>query len=524
MKHMKKIASFLLAAIMVLAMVVPAFAATVNVTDDTGLNHTNYKAYQVFTGTQATGSTVLGDIQWGTGVDKTGFVTDLKANATIGTEFEEIEVSNPDAAKVAEVIAKYANDSTQAQIVAKLAWKNKTSGTSLAIGANNLDTGYYLIVDGADVSGKDDVSNAALLQLTTTMTINKKTDKPTLTKEIKHNESSQWGVVGDNQIGDTVEFRITTTVPNVTYYDTYSYTIHDTLSSGLTLNESSIKVYTDASLTTELDSTLYTVETSGITSGESFKVIITIKDSTGVKVNAPTLYTGYTATLNKDAKIYNTGKEDNIAYLEYDNNPNGNGTGKTPEKKVYDWTFKMGINKVDNEGAALTGAKFVLTKKSITAPTYDADTDNLSSATDLIALIKDGSDYRVATPAEITAGTGVVYIIDAGNPTIKGLDDSIPYYLYEVKAPDGYNLLSDPVTFKITADYNEDGSALKSDMPTVVVGTGTSSTTLSTNIVNKQGSTLPTTGGIGTTIFYVLGSILVLGAVILLVTRRRMSR
>ena len=166
----------------------------------------------------------------------------------------------------------------------------------------------------------------------------------------------------------------------------------------------------------------------------------------------------------------------------------------------------------------------MLTKESITAPTYIADTDSLSSATDLIALIKDGSDYRVATPAEITDGTGVVYIIDAGNATIKGLDDSIPYYLYEVKAPAGYNLLSDPVTFKITAGYNEDGSALEPDMPTVVVGTGTPSTTLSTNIVNKQGNTLPTTGGIGTTIFYVLGSILVLGAVILLVTRRRMSR
>ena len=139
-------------------------------------------------------------------------------------------------------------------------------------------------------------------------------------------------------------------------------------------------------------------------------------------------------------------------------------------------------------------------------------------------MIKDGTDYRVATPKEITAGTEVVYIIDAGNPIIKGLDDSLTYYLYEVKAPAGYNLLSDPVTFKITADYNADGSELQSGMPTVVVGTGTASTTLSTNIVNKQGNTLPTTGGIGTTIFYVLGSILVLGAVILLATRRRMSR
>ena len=524
MKHMKKIASFVLAAIMVLAMVVPTFAATVTVTDNTDLNHTNYKAYQVFTGTQATGNTVLGDIQWGTGVKITDFVTDLKANAIIGAEFKEIDASNPDAAKVAEVIAKYANDSTEAQIVAKLAWKNKVSGTALTIGTNELATGYYLIVDEADVSGKDDVANAALLQLTTTMTINKKTDKPTLTKEIKHNESGQWGAVGDNQIGDTVEFRITTTVPSVTYYDTYSYTIHDTLSNGLTLNASSIKVYTDATLTTELDSMLYTVKTSGITSGESFNVVITIKDSTGVKVTANTLYTGYTATLNKDAKIYDTGKEDNTAYLEYDNNPNGTGTGKTPEKKVYDWTFKMGINKVDDKGTALTGAKFVLAKQPITAPTYNADTDSLSSTAGLIALIKDGTDYRVATPKEITAGTEVVYIIDAGKPIIKGLDDSLTYYLYEVKAPAGYNLLSDPVTFKITADYNADGSELQSGMPTVVVGTGTASTTLSTNIVNKQGNTLPTTGGIGTTIFYVLGSILVLGAVILLATRRRMSR
>ena len=117
--------------------------------------------------------------------------------------------------------------------------------------------------------------------------------------------------------------------------------------------------------------------------------------------------------------------------------------------------------------------------------------------------------------------TNVVYVVDAGNPVIQGLDD-IDYYLYETKAPAGHNLLSEPVHFKISADYNEDGSNYTS--VTVTVGEEAASNALSASIVNRSGATLPETGGIGTTIFYVLGGLLVVGAGVVLITRKRMGK
>ena len=145
-----------------------------------------------------------------------------------------------------------------------------------------------------------------------------------------------------------------------------------------------------------------------------------------------------------------------------------------------------------------------------------------ANTTDLIPLVKvsDGV-YRVATSED--AAETFVYAFEAGTAVVKGLDDSIQYYLYETKAPDGYNLLKNPVSFKINADYNESGSALKEGYPTVIVNDGNPSTTLSTDIKNNSGSELPETGGIGTTIFYIVGGILLAAAGILLITKKRMS-
>ena len=139
--------------------------------------------------------------------------------------------------------------------------------------------------------------------------------------------------------------------------------------------------------------------------------------------------------------------------------------------------------------------------------------------TGLIGMVKvaDGV-YRVAMDGD----TGVVYVIEAGDPVIKGLDDTIDYYLYETKAPSGYNLLSEPVQFKISASYVADGSDYTS--VTVMVGTAVASDALSTNIVNKTGSTLPETGGVGTTVFYLLGGLLAVGAGVVLVTKKRMNK
>lgn len=348
-----------------------------------------------------------------------------------------------------------------------------------------------------------------------------KGDKPTLNKQIKHNENGEWGVVGDNQIGDTVEFRTITKVPNTSGYTKYDYIIHDTMSAGLTSNvKTSADITIKVNDATVLPAEYYTVTANGNSFSVQVDILKAIQD--GKLAHDNELYTYYTGVVNADTKVYDEGKQDNVAYLEYSNNPNvDTDKGKTPEKKVYDWTFKMGINKVNENGGQLTGAKFALSKNgTLKVADMNCDAEGIPAATtELIGMVKlsDGV-YRVATDGD----ANVVYVVDAGNPVIKGLDDAVDYYLYETKAPAGYNLLSEPVHFKISAAYNEDGSNY-TDV-TVTVGAAAASDTLSANVVNKSGSTLPETGGIGTTIFYVVGSLLVVGAGVVLITRKRMGK
>ncbi|HBK02847.1 MAG TPA: hypothetical protein DDY87_00235, partial [Clostridiales bacterium] len=263
----------------------------------------------------------------------------------------------------------------------------------------------------------------------------------------------------------------------------------------------------------------YTVEANGNSFTVTVKILGAVKE--GKVTKGDKLYAYYTGVLNANAKVYDEGNQDNTAHLEYSNNPNDEDTGKTTDKKVYDWTFKMGVNKVDKNEKPLIGAKFVLSKSG-TLKVADLKCDETGTPTVTTGLtglvkVKDG-EYRVA----LTSDTDIVYAIDAGQPVIKGLDDSVNYYLYETKAPAGYNLLSEPVSFRIAAGYSEDGNTLKEGYPIVTVGTGEPSTSLSADVVNQSGAELPSTGGIGTTLFYVLGGVLVLAAVVLLVTKKRM--
>lgn len=505
---MKRIFTLMLALMMVLALSVTAFAAgpyTITI-NNSAADHT-YEAYQIFAGDleTANGKTVLTNITWGSGVTAQGQVAlgDAAAKA-------ESLTTEEDTRAFARAVAPYLTNPAES-----------TAGNGTYTIAN-LDSGYYL-VKGKDntLTNADDFYTAYLMKVVGNMTAAPKGDKPTLNKQIKHNESGEWGVVGDNQIGDTVEFRTITKVPNTAGYTKYDYIIHDTMSAELTSNvTSSADVTIKVNDTTVLTTEYYIVTATGNSFSATVDILQAIADG---KMNAnDQLYTYYTGVLNTDAKVYDEGKQDNVAYLEYSNNPHvDTEKGKTPEKKVYDWTFKMGINKVNENGGQLTGAKFALSKNgTLKVADMNCNDEGIPAVTTgLIAMVKisDG-EYRVAVDGD----TNVVYVVDAGNPVIKGLDDAVDYYLYETKAPAGYNLLSEPVHFKISAAYNEDGSNY-TDV-TVTVGAAAASNTLSANVVNKSGSTLPETGGIGTTIFYVLGSLLVVGAGVVLITRKRMGK
>ena len=510
MKAMKKMLSVLMAVAMVMVMAVPAMAAegtgyTITIQNATA-GHT-YEAYQIFTG-DLSGDT-LSNIQWGTGVSADG-------QTYFGDATDKAEsVKTAELAQAfAKEVAAYLQNPTESGA------HDDTAGTYTI---SNLAPGYYLVKDKDRSLTGDDAYTAYIMEVVKDVNVTPKSDRPSLDKQIKHNESDAWGVVGDNQIGDTVEFRTITTVPNVSNYTKYDYIIHDTMSDGLTSNVKSVDDVTiKVSDTIELDSGYYTVDATGNTFAVTVNILQAIAD--GKMKAGDELYTYYTGVLNESAKVYDEGSQSNTAYLEYSNNPNNSeDKGKTPEKTVYDWTFKMGINKIDGATQQdITGAKFVLAKApDLTiavdengAPTSSADTTNL------IKLVKvDNATYRVATSADAAAKT--TYVIDAGNVTIKGLDDATDYYLYETKAPAGYNSLTEPVKFNISATYVADGSAYES--VNVKVGESEPSSDLSTNIANNAGSTLPSTGGRGTRLFYIIGGVIVVAAAVLLVAKKRMK-
>lgn len=501
MKYMKKLITLLAVLTLALAMAVPAFAETttptkytITINNGTG----NYAAYQIFKGDLH--EKTLSNIEWGDNVTdegRTKFGNAADKAKTITTE--------ADAKAFAVEVAKYLTDPAAG-----------TGTDSITVSG----PGYYLIKNTS--VGEGEVFTDYILRVVGDVTVNPKSGKPTLDKQIRHNETGLWGVVGDNQIGDTVEFRTLTTVPIVSGYTQYTYVIHDEMSAGLTSNvRSNEDVTIKVNDETVLDKNYYTVTVDEVNTNKftvTVDVLNAIKD--GKMVEGNTLYTYYTGILNEKAKVYNDGKQDNKAYLEYSNNPHDHATtNSTPVKVVYDWTFKMGVKKVDGaDGTPLTDAKFVLSKEKNCDLGAIGDDGQPHNTENLISLIKNSDGSYTVAPAGYNGS--VVNVITAGDITINGLDDATVYYLYETKAPAGYNRLTAAVRFEITATYSDAGDNCTSVTATVNNDVQSS---VSVNVRNNKGSTLPSTGGIGTTLFYVIGGVLMAVAAVLLVTKKRMN-
>ena len=487
---------------LVLAMAVPAFADEVKYKITIKNSVGTYEAYQIFKGDLA--GNVLSNIEWGTGVTAEG-------KAAFGTM------------TAAEVARTLEDDETAA---AAKAFATKISGylgTAAGEGTTEitgLSAGYYLIKNKSVNEGE--AYTDFILEVVKDVEITPKGQKPTLDKQIRHNESGAWGDVGDNQIGDTVEFRTITTVPNTTGYTKYDYTIYDEMSTGLTSNVTAasgvtIKINDEV----ELESSYYTVTVDPVDANKFSVKVDILKAITDGKIEAGnSLYTYYTGVLNKDAKVYDEGNQKNTAYLQYSNNPHDDTSkSETPKVTVYDWTFKMNVQKIDgaDKEKELKDAKFVLSKSG-TVDLGTIDENGTPAETgNLIKLVYDSANtYRVATASD----ANTTYVMTAGNITIKGLDDAVDYYLYETKAPAGYNRLTEPVKFRINATYTSADS--RPDVLTKV-GDEAAVTGLKVSVENNAGTTLPSTGGMGTTVFYVVGGGLMAVAVVLLVTKKRME-
>ena len=506
MKYMKKFMALLAALTLALTMAVPAFAETTTPKTYTiTINHGTgtYAAYQIFKGDLH--EKTLSNIEWGDNVTADG----QKALGKAADRAKEL-TGETEAKAFAVEVANYLTGTAGTVTV-------DGSGTGTITG---LAAGYYLIKN-TEV-GQGEVFTDYILQVVKDVEVNPKSGKPTLDKQIRHNDNGEWGVVGDNQIGDTVEFRTITTVPNVSGYTQYTYVIHDEMSAGLTSNvRSNEDVTIKVNDETVLDKNYYTVTVDPENANKFTVTVDVLKAITdGKMVEGNTLYTYYTGILNENAKVYNDGKQENKAYLEYSNNPHDHATtNSTPVKVVYDWTFKMGVKKVDGaDGTPLTDAKFVLSKEKNCDLGAIGDDGQPRNTENLIKLIKNSDDSYTVAPAGYTGP--VVNVMTAGDITINGLDDATVYYLYETKAPAGYNRLTAAVRFEITATYKDAGANYDSVTATV---NNDPQPSVSVNVKNNKGSTLPSTGGIGTTIFYVIGGGLMAVAAVLLVTKKRMN-
>lgn len=517
MKHMKKLVTLLLALIMALALVVPAAAATVK--NDT--THT-YDAYQIFTGTQNSDSSALGDVKWGTGIDGTNFMAALKADTRFVVNSTNIFAACTDAAAVAAVLAENNTDAV-AKAFANVAAQHLTSTVAASIAADakdvDLPVGYYLLVDTSEPA-VGDARNSALLQVTNKgdITIEKKYDVPTVDKSVQDNTSDAWEEAADWCIGSDVPFQLVGTLPsNYDDYEAYKYVFHDTLGDTLMYNNN-VKVFVvNKDKRTEI-TVDFTANISGtVSTGGGGKLTVTCADLKQVAnvTSESTIVVEYTAKLLDTAVIGQPGNPNKV-YLEYANDPNFSGagtppTGNTPTDEVLVFTYELDITKVDgaNQEKLLANAEFQLKNAENKWVIVDAN----NKVTGWADEQKDGS--TLTTDAK---GLAKIIGLDAGT-----------YKLYETKAPGGYNQLKDPITIVISAelDKSENNPALTA--LTIKVDSGEAQNgnvttgTVSTTVKNNSGATLPETGGIGTTLFYVIGGVLVVGAAVLLVTRKRMD-
>lgn len=541
MRKVKKLLGLLLAAVMVLAMGVPTFAASGSYTltiSGASDGHT-YEAYQIFAGDLSENEQTLSNVKWGDGVNGEALLAALKGTEEEPTAYQTCMT----AADVAKVLESYENNSSEMKAFADIAGQHLTKTTSGTASAYNEDSksytisglaaGYYLVKDKDDSVPGTDAYTDFILKVVQNTTVTPKSDVPTVEKKVqeddKYNQDGGYGNgyndVADWNIGDAVPFKLIGTLPtNFADYDIYQYIFHDTLSDGLDLNEGSIKVYyaSDKAGTdkTEIPLGKYEVEAPG-TDQCSFEVAFADLTSVeGVTANKY-IIVEYTATLNKDAEIGLPGNPNKV-YLEFSNNPNSGGegdTGKTPEDKVIVFTYELDVTKVDGADAdtKLEDAEFKL---------YDENGKYVT--------VDDAG--KVTGWADTEEGGSTLKSDENGLFKVSGLDDGT-YWLKETKAPDGYNLITDPIKIEIKATTvnDQDWTAMEgpADALTaleikVTVGSTTTSGTgdtesgiVATDIKNNKGATLPETGGMGTTIFYVLGAILVLGAGGLLIARRR---
>ena len=518
-KTIKKLLAALLAVAMVCAMAIPAFAFEPWETKEDLYDHHSYIAFQIFKGViSSKDNPKLSDVTWGSHITHPdNFLEELKGAPIIGAQFQSIDATNATDAttvqKVLAVISKWDdsddNSIAFARFVCRYLYSSGDTKSNIVGGNSSItipEAGYYLIVDNIDFSNGDyyHAYNSFLLvnvpqavQTSFNVTINHKVVKPTVEKKVYDNQDGTNNEAGftssaDHAINEKFQFQLIAKLPAgrdegraYDYYDKYTVCFNDTLSEGITYDGLDSVVIESNGTPYDItkDSSKYDIDISNLKSQNSFVVKIhDVKNCVANLNDGATITVTYTAHLNENAAVNGSTDNKNKVQLQYSNNPSNSAYwGFTPESAVCVYTYQLNNTKYhddDTPGNELAGAGFRLySDKACTQEVKLYQKDNFYFP------IKDATD-KDKDAVQMISGQD-------GQFNVKGLDAGT-YYLRETKTPDDYSACPD-TEIVISATHDVNNVSLSGN--------------LSNKIINKKagGITLPSTGGIGTTLFYVVG-------------------